>query len=289
MSNKIINKILNKINENKYGIKYNFNELIDKLLDYYNIIYEHNLFNYMIETTDPSGMSGCCKFFHNILLIFDDRFELFDVSKTITERLKQIPLIKFNKCYSIKADFDLSEYIYIIEKQQNKKYVLNYSVYPFDLGGANMVDYHSEIIKLLNDICNIEYYKYSIDTPLDKTDNKLIILNNDYIYKKYNEKRIKINDAIYCLSGKQNIIGLLWFKYFNCIFFKSKVLMDDFEKILKTSNSLIKIDHCIRDYKYELINHFKDAPDNINNLSDYFLKYGCELITDSENYYNYID
>ena len=52
--------------------------------------------------------------------------------------------------------------------------------------------------------------------------------------------------------------------------------------------NLSKIDYCIREYKYELTNHFKDAPDNVNNPSDYFLKYGWELITDNENYYNYI-
>ena len=288
--NSLLEETFNNIDKYCDDKIYNFNDQLDKILNYYNITYEHNLYNYMINTTDPSGMSGCYKFFENVLLIFDDRFKSFDISKTITERLKQIPII--NKCKSMGyIKFDISKYIFIIEKQQNKKYILEYSVDPFDLGGGNMQDYHKEIIKLLNDICNIEYYKYPFDKSLDKTDNKLIILNNNYICKKYNKRRIDLENILYSLSKEYLINDILWFKYYNCIFFETKDIKDKFEEHFNKDIELIKLEDFISKVKMPHFEdrYYKTEKDKLSKCKRIYLHENYNLITHSEDYYNFIE
>lgn len=207
-------------------------EIENILMNYKNISYYFNDYNYFIEFNnfygdiDEKERFDKILTFKNIVIHFDGEFINYDISKTITEKLKQ-----FHN-YIIDG-IDIFDIIKIIEKKKNNDYVLIYSFKPFNNNDYDddydednddededdedenedednednededdNIIYYNKIKELLTYICDIKNYKYKLnenEIKNDYPDYQYKILNEDYIIEDFKEDKfnigfIKIND-----------------------------------------------------------------------------------------------
>ena len=213
---------------NNYDIE---EEIENILMNYKNISYYFNDYNYMIEYNnfygdiDEKESFDKILTFKNIVIHFDDDFTYYDISKTIIEKLKH-----FHKYIN---NIDIFDIVKIIEKKKNSDYVLIYSYKPFDdneddeyyndsddeyyndsdddeyysdsddeSGESDSDDeednneYYDEIEDLILYICDIKNYKYKLDKIEMKNnypDYQYKILNEDYIIEDFKENKFNID------------------------------------------------------------------------------------------------
>jgi len=180
---------------------YNIEEEIKNILiKYKNISYDNNDYNYMIEYNnfygdiDEKERFDKILTFKNIVIHFDNKFKHYDISKTITEKLKQF--------HNYIDDIDIFDIVKIIEKKKNNDYVLIYSYKPFndyddyyDEEDDNII-YYNKIKELLTYICDFKNYKYKLDKKernIDYPDNQYKILNEDYIIENFKDDKFNID------------------------------------------------------------------------------------------------
>ena len=199
-------------------MSYNYDieeELENILMEYKNISYYFNDYNYFIEYNNFFGdIEEKERFdkvltFKNIVIHFDSEFINYDISKTITEKLKQ--------CHHFIIDgINIFNIIKIIEKKKNNDYVLIYNYKPFneneydsdndeyyndsdddedDEDDDNII-YYNKIKELLTYICDIKNYKYKLDDKEinnEYPDYQYKILNEDYIIEDFKEDKFNID------------------------------------------------------------------------------------------------
>ena len=136
----------------------NIKEQLNKILDKYKFLYYYNDNDFIIKYNNYySDLNEKINYdklftFKNIVLQFNKNFNIYDITKTIKEKLKFFENYIINNIYFL-------DIFKILEILNDNEFIIIFSYKPFNSKEYNN-EYYEIIKNILNYICDINNYKY---------------------------------------------------------------------------------------------------------------------------------